>query len=143
MSRAPISSSIAPSPVADRIGRMLLALCAAATLGAFADGFTRIAAAPPDYVLTEFWRTTAYLVFAGLWALLAIAPRGQRGLWELILLQKSLVTVHALAFLDLPGAVRTALVDGAVVTATVLAWVLCHGWQTWRQPVAPRTTATA
>lgn len=63
-----------PLPAADRIGRILLAVRAVATLGAFVDGSLRISDAPDDFVLTEFRRTTAYLVFAGLWALLAVAP---------------------------------------------------------------------
>jgi hypothetical protein len=131
-----------PAPWADRIGRTLLALCAAATLVAFAEGTTLIANTPEEYVLTEFWRTTAYLVFAGLWAFLAAAPRTQRGMWELILLQKVLVTVHALVYLDLPGAVRTAWIDGAVVVATVVAFVLCRGWRTWRRSEAQQVAVS-
>ncbi|ANY07887.1 hypothetical protein [Pseudonocardia sp. HH130630-07] len=125
-----------PTPWADRTGRLLLAVCALATLGAFADGINRILAAPDEYALTEFWRTTAYLVFAGLWAMLALRPRGQRGVWELVLLQKGLVTAHALLNLDLPYAVRSAWIDGLLVVATVAAFVLCRGWLTWRPGAA-------
>jgi hypothetical protein len=126
-----------PSPGADRLGRALLALCAAATLVAFADGITRIAGAPDDYVLTEFWRTTAYLVFAGMWALLAVAPRAQRGMFELILLQKVLVTAQALLVMGLPGTLQTAVIDGAVVAATAAAYVLCRGWYAWQNGTSP------
>jgi hypothetical protein len=120
------------SPVAERIGRSLLALCAIATIVAFVDGIGRVSNAPDDYVLTEFWRTTAYLVFAGLWALLALAPRAQRGVFELILLQKTLVTVQALIVMGLPGTTQTAIIDGALVIATLTAYVLCRGWYAWR-----------
>lgn len=137
------NTSADPAPWADRIGRTLLALCALSTLVAFADGITRIANAPAEYVLTEFWRTTAYLVFAGLWAFLAAAPRTQRGMWELLLLHKVLVTVHAIAYIDLPYAVRTAWIDGAVVVATAVAFVLCRGWYTWRRPEAPQVAVNA
>lgn len=116
---------------ADRIGRTLLALCAIATVGAFVDGIGRTSDAPDDYVLTEFWRTTAYLVFAGMWALLAIAPRAQRGMFELILLQKTVVTVQALIVMGRPGSARTAAIDGALVVATLTAYVLCRGWYAW------------
>ncbi|MDR7276286.1 hypothetical protein [Catenuloplanes atrovinosus] len=131
----------APSRTADRIGRTLLALCAAATMVAFANGITRVASAPDDYLLTEFWRTVAYLVFTGLWVLLAWAPRAQRGVWELILLHKGVVTVQALLFLHLPGAVLTAWIDGTVTAVTVAALILCRGWQSWRR--VPDGTATA
>jgi len=132
-----VAATEAPSRGADLVGRSLLALCALATMVAFADGLTRIAEAPAEWVLTEFWRTTAYLVFAGMWALLAVWPRSLRGVWELILLHKVLVTVQALLFLDLPYAVQTAWIDGAVVAATVAAWVLCRGWLTWRRRLTP------
>ncbi|MEV4280933.1 hypothetical protein [Actinoplanes xinjiangensis] len=121
------------SPGADRIGRTLMALCAIATIGAFVDGISRVSGAPDDYVLTEFWRTTAYLVFAGMWALLAVAPRAQRGMFELILLQKTLVTVHAVIVMGLPGSAQTAAIDGALVVATVTAYVLCRGWYAWKR----------
>lgn len=121
------------SPGADRIGRSLLAVCAIATMGAFVDGIGRVSDAPDDFLLTEFWRTTAYLVFAGMWALLAVAPRAQRGMFELILLQKTLVTVQALIVMDLPGSALTAAIDGAVVVATLTAYVLCRGWYAWKR----------
>ena len=128
------TSTFAPPRGADLVGRALLALCALSTVFAFVDGLTRVAAAPAEWVLTEFWRTAAYLVFAGMWTLLAVRPRSQRGMWELIVLHKVLVTVQALLVLDLPGAAQTAWVDGALVAVTVTAWVLCRGWRTWRRP---------
>lgn len=133
MTTATATSTGAPPRGADLVGRALLALCALSTAVAFVDGVTRVAAAPAEWVLTEFWRTAAYLVFAGMWALLAARPRSQRGMWELIVLHKVLVTVQALLVLDLPGAARTAWVDGALVAATFTAWVLCRGWLTWRR----------
>jgi hypothetical protein len=96
-----------------------------------------VTAAPAEWVLTEFWRTAAYLVFAGIWALLATRPCSQQGMWELIVLHKALVTIQTLLVLDLPGAARTACVDGALVAATVTAWVLCRGWLTWHRSPAP------
>jgi hypothetical protein len=121
-----------PAPWADRTGRTLLAIDAIATLGAFAQGIPRIVNATDEQLLTEFWRTTAYIVFAGMWALLAIAPRKQRGMWELILVQKIAVTLFALVSISKPEAVQTAIIDGFVVVTTVAAYILCRGWYTWR-----------
>ncbi|GAB3457254.1 hypothetical protein [Actinophytocola sediminis] len=121
-----------PGRLGDRIGRTMLAIDAIATLGAFAQGIPRVIDAADEHVLTEFWRTTAYLVFAGMWAMLAIAPRKQRGMWELILLQKILVTLFALISLDKPEAGQTAIIDGFVVVTTVAAYFLCRGWVTWK-----------
>jgi peptidoglycan/LPS O-acetylase OafA/YrhL len=121
-----------PAPWADRTGRTLLAIDALATLGAFAQGIPRVADAADEQLLTEFWRTTAYIVFAGMWALLAIAPREQRGMWELILVQKIAVTLLAIVSIGKPEAAQTAVIDGFVVVTTVAAYVLCRGWYTWR-----------
>lgn len=123
----------APPRGADLVGRGLLALCALSATVAVAEGATRVAAAPAEWVLTEFWRTAAYLVFAGMWALLVARPRSQRGLWELIVLHKVLVTAQALLVIDLPGAAQTAWVDGALLVATLTAWVLCRGRLTWHR----------
>lgn len=60
-------------------------------------------------------------------------------MWEMILLQKGLVTTHALLNLGLPYAVRTVWIDGALVAATGAAYVLCRRWFTWR----PRTGTAA
>lgn len=40
---------------------------------------------------------------------------------------------HALYVPDLPGAAKTAWVDGVLVVATVAAWVLGRDWLTWRR----------
>jgi hypothetical protein len=137
LSTATTASTGAPPRGADLVGRALLTLCAMSAAIAFTDGVTRAAAAPAEWVLTEFWRSAAYLVFAGMWALLAAGPRSQRGMWELIVLHKVLITIHALLMLGLPGAGRTAWADGLLVVATATAWVLCRGWLTWRPAPAP------
>jgi hypothetical protein len=121
-----------PTALADRIGRGLLGLCSVATLGAFAQGIQIMTEVPDERVITEAWRTFAYIVFAGLWAMLAIAPRRQRGVWELVLVQKIAITVFALIAFDLPDAQKTFVVDLSLVLATALAYVLCRGWYGWR-----------
>jgi hypothetical protein len=121
-----------PTSTADRIGRGLLALCAVSTLGAFANGIMIMARVSDERVVTEAWRTFAYLVFAGLWAVLAAAPRTRPGVWELLLLQKVAITAFCLVAIDLPDARSTFFIDLAVVVATAVAYVLCRGWESWR-----------
>ncbi|WP_440098866.1 hypothetical protein [Streptosporangium sp. H16] len=127
-----------PTPWADRIGRTLMALNAVATLVAFAGGVMIMTSVSDDRVITEAWRTFAYIVFAGLWAILAVAPRRQWGLWELLLLQKSAITVYSFAMWDMPDASSTALIDLAVTVTTAAAYVLCRGWYAWRTDAPSR-----
>ncbi|GAA3410644.1 hypothetical protein [Streptosporangium vulgare] len=127
-----------PAPWADRIGRTLMALDAVATLVAFAGGVMIMISVSDDRVITEAWRTFAYIVFAGLWAILAIAPRRQWGLWELLLLQKGAITVYSFTMWDMPDASSTALIDLAVTVTTAAAYVLCRGWYAWRTDASDR-----
>lgn len=121
-----------PARWADLTGRTLMAITGISTLIPFVNGISRVANAPEAYMLTEFWRTTAYLVFAGLWGLLAWAPRRQRGIWELLLIQKTAVSVFALVNLGATDSVRDSISDSSLVVATAVGYVLCRGWQTWR-----------
>ncbi|MDI5939163.1 MULTISPECIES: hypothetical protein [Micromonospora] len=122
-----------PTRWQDRTGRILMAITAAATLVPFVEGVSRLGGLSDDLILTEYWRTCAYIVFAGMWAMLAVAPRKQRGMWELLLFHKIAVTVQATFVLDVPHAVRTLVADGSVSVTTVAAYVLCRGWHTWRR----------
>jgi hypothetical protein len=128
---APVATDRGPTRLQDRTGRTLMAITAAATLIPFVEGVTRLPGLDDDLILTEYWRTTAYLVFAGMWALLAVAPRKQRGMWELLIFHKVAVTVHALFVLDVEHATRTLVADGLVSTATIAGYVLCRGWRSW------------
>ena len=129
-------TTTSPPRWADRVGRTLMAVNALATLGALADGVGRVAASPDAHLLTEAWRTLAYIVFAGLWAIIAVAPRRQWGIWELILIQKIAITAFAAAHIGVPDAPKHVVVDGFLVVTTALAYVLCRAWQAWR----PATT---
>jgi hypothetical protein len=121
-----------PTTTADRIGRWLLALCGIATLGAFANGISIMATVAPERLMSEAWRTFAYLVFAGLFAMLTRSPRTQRGAWELVFVHKIAITVFAIAAGDTPDAKATWPIDLVLVLATGVAYVLCRGWYGWR-----------
>lgn len=121
-----------PTPLADRIGRGLLALCGIATLGAFAQGISIMTTVAPERLMSEAWRTFAYLVFVGLFAMLIVAPRTQRGSWELVFGHKIAITVFAIAAGDTPDAKATWPIDLALVLVTAVAYVLCRGWYGWR-----------
>ena len=117
--------------VSDRIGRILLWLLVAMTLGAFVDGLGRIGAAGPDRVWVEVWRTFAYLVFAGLFALLAVRPRQSPGLWELTAGHKLAVVVAGLTLGDVAEAHIAMAIDTLLIVMIGSAWGLCRGWRSW------------
>ncbi|WP_437575512.1 hypothetical protein [Sorangium sp. So ce887] len=121
-----------PSPRADRTGRGLMALNAVLTLGAFAGGVRIIVSAADDRLVVEVWRTFAYVVFAGMWALIAAWPRRLPGVWELVLFHKLAVTVYYFAIGDVPEAPLAARIDLWLVSTTALAYALCRGWYGWR-----------
>ncbi|GAA1652067.1 hypothetical protein [Actinoplanes couchii] len=119
----------------DRIGRALMGLDAVFTVVAVVNGFTLMAVATDETIIVEGWRTFGFIVFVGLWALIAVWPRRVPGVWELILIHKVLVTGLALTVLDsASGAAETAWIDGWLVISTAVAYVLCRGWQAWRRP---------
>jgi hypothetical protein len=121
----------------DRIGRILLALLAVSTLGAFATGIVDILAAGPDTLVVQSWRATGYLVFAGLFALLAARPRDAAWVWELVVVQKAAVTVIGFANIGAADAVFKSSVDLVLVVVMTIGWVLCRGWLSWhREPAA-------
>jgi hypothetical protein len=127
-----VATAARPAPWADRIGRGIMALNAVAALLAFASGLMITAGVSDDRLISETWRTLAYIVFAGLWALLTVAPRSHRGLWELLLFHKGAITAYCFAMWHLPDAPITALVDLTVTVTTLIAYVLCRGWLAWR-----------
>ncbi|MFC4588390.1 hypothetical protein [Sphaerisporangium corydalis] len=122
----------------DLIGRGLLAIASVATVGAFVEGCTVVAAAGDDRIWVDFWRTTAYLVFAGLFAMLALAPRTRWGVWELVFVQKVSLVVFGALVGDVNEASRATLVDLGLVVVLAVSYPLCRGWYTWRsRAVAP------
>lgn len=118
---------------ADRIGRGLMTFDALATIFALVNGVILMTTVADDRLITEAWRTFAYVIFAGLWAILAIRPRSLPGLWEMLLFHKAAITIFALVMLGAPEAPLTAAIDGVLVVTTALAYVLCRGWTPWQQ----------
>jgi hypothetical protein len=116
-----------------KVGRGLLACAAIATAAVFVVGFTIVAHAHDDRVWVEVWRTTAYGVFAGLFALLAHAPRSQRAIWLLVFGQKLALVIFGALLGDVNEARQATLVDLALVAILVASFILCRGWYAWRK----------
>ncbi|WP_328453492.1 hypothetical protein [Amycolatopsis sp. NBC_00438] len=116
----------------DLIGRGLLAVAALATVGAAIRGMVYVGRVADDRIWIENWRMTAFWLVAGLFALLAWKPRAQRGVWEVLFAQKSVLVVIAVVLGDVPEAGEAGYVDFGLVVILVASYFLCRGWQGWR-----------
>ena len=77
----------------------------------------------PEYQLTGYWRAYGLLVFAALSAYLGATPPGAAVLWLVVIFHKLSMTMTALLLLrhDVTGAPTAAMIDGAMVLATLIA----------------------
>lgn len=117
--------------VRDRIGRALLWLAALAAAAAALGAYGTVVDAEPAVTVVETWRAYGFVVFAGLFALLALRPRGYRGVWPLVIFHKVAMTVTALAYTRNAAVEGTGSIlvwDGALSVLLVLAFVLCRAW---------------
>ncbi|MGW4155878.1 hypothetical protein ACWEDF_22265 [Micromonospora chersina] len=117
--------------VRDRIGRVLLWLAAIGAVAAALGAYGAVADAEPAVTVVETWRAYGFVVFAGLFALLAVRPRGHRAVWVLVIFHKVAMTMTALAYsrdAAIEGTGTVLVFDGALSVLLVLALVLCRGW---------------
>ena len=117
--RSPVAR--AKRSVRDRVAKVLMILAALGALASFVEAIGAVAKAGPDTVIVESWRMLGFLVFAGIFALLAFRPRTLPGLC---------------ATQDAQGAVTTAVADGALTALLITAYVLARGYRAWREPSA-------
>jgi len=117
----------------DRLGRSLMILASAGAIGAFSYGIKQVQAAAPDTVWVETWRMLAFLVFAGMFTLLAFRPRLSAGVWELVLLHKLAMVIAAIFMLNVKEASIAAPVDTALVLLIITSYILTRGWRSWHQ----------
>jgi hypothetical protein len=116
----------------DKLGRGLMWLLVVLTPIAFADGLRRMAGVGSDRVWIETWRTFAYVVFAGLFAILAWRPRQSPGIWELVFAHKSAVVLYGLTLGDVKEARLAIVVDTVLVVLMAVGWWLTRGWESWK-----------
>jgi len=115
----------------DTLGRGLMWLLVVLTLAAFADGLRRMAAGS-DRIGIETWRTFAYIVFGGLFVIIAWRPQHSPGVWELVFAHKSGVVLYGLTLGDVPEAPIAIVVDTVLVVVMTASWWLTRGWKRWK-----------
>jgi hypothetical protein len=115
----------------DRIARSLLWLAAVGAAASAAASVSTIAQASGATTVVETWRGYGYLVFAGLFVLLALRPHNYRGVWELVIANKVALTATALAFAARGGIAATGTIiiwDGGLSVLLIAAYLTCRGW---------------
>lgn len=118
--------------VRDRAAMALMLLAALGALLAFVGSIGAATAAGFDTVVVEAWRTYGFLVFAGLFVLLALRPRHYAGVWELGIFHKGAMSVTAaLVGGEATAASMVAMVDGILAAMTIAAYFLAKGYTGW------------
>src|SRR5262245_54931224 len=113
----------------DRLGTLLLSVCAAGAIVAAVSAIDTVADAGSTTEAVETWRLVGFVFFAGVFVLLALAPRQLRGLWELTIVAKLALPVAGATFLrGSTDATTFVIFDGLVTALLVAAYVSMAGW---------------
>ncbi len=117
---------------ADRMGRGLMGLAALSALGAFAGGLGAVQTAGQDTIWVETWRMFGFIVFAGMFTLLAFRPRVSAGVWELAFFHKSAMAFSALVLSGAREAVLAGTIDAVLALVILISYVCTRGWTAWK-----------
>jgi hypothetical protein len=102
----------------DRLGAALLSVCAVGGIVAAISALGTVSDAGSATEAVETWRLVGFAFFAGIFVLLALAPRQLRGLWELTIAAKLALPVAGATFLRGSTDADTFVVfDGSVTVA--------------------------
>lgn len=117
----------------DRVATVLLLLAALGALFSFVDAIGAAMAADPGARVTESWRMYGFLVFAGLFVLLALRPRRSPGVREPVIFHKTAVAVTAAALVrgGAEDAATVAAADGVLAVVLITAYFLSRGYSDW------------
>lgn len=119
--------------------RVLMALASLGALAAAATSIQVVIAAGPETLVVEIWRLAGFVLFSGLFALLTYRPLHYAGVWELVIVNKLVLTTLALTYASSAhGAGEVALVDGILTGVLLVAYLLSQGWRAWSYVLWPR-----
>ena len=117
----------------DRIAKTIMLFATGAALLAFIGSVSGAFAASPDRIFAEIWQSYGFLMFAGLYLLLALWPRHYPGVWELAILNKAALSITFLLCLrsDVPDAIMIGCIDGGLAIGTSIAYFLTKAYYSW------------
>jgi hypothetical protein len=117
----------------DRLGRGLMWFAALGAFSAFASAVPTVASAASDAIWVETWRMFGFLVFTGMFVLLAVRPRNSAGIWELAFFHKAAMAISALILSGAKDAAMAGTIDGVLAVLIVIAYFLTRGWTAWKK----------
>ncbi len=117
----------------DRTATVLMLLAAVGAFIAFVSSISNVATAGPATQVVEIWRMYGFVVFTGLYVLLAFWPRRYPGIWELAIADKAALSITGLVLLGrgVTDAQTILIADGILAVLTLLAYVLAKGYTSW------------
>ena len=117
----------------DRMAMILMLVAALGALYALITSFGVATTSSPEIQQVEWWRVFGFLLFTGLFVLLAFWPRRYPGLWELLILDKALLTIAEVVLIGnhAKDAVTTAEADGILTVILLAAYLLSRGYRSW------------
>jgi hypothetical protein len=117
----------------DRLGRGLMWFAALGAFTAFLSGIPAVKMAGSVTVWVETWRLVGFLVFAGMFVLLALRPRKSAGIWELAFFHKAAMAISALVLVGAREANMAGAIDGLLAILLVASYILTRGWLGWKK----------
>ncbi len=114
------------------LGRGLMWFAALGAFSAFASAILAVDSATSDTVWVETWRMFGFLVFTGMFVLLALRPRNSAGVWELAFFHKAAMAVSALVLSGAKEAAMAGTIDGVLAVLIMVAYILTRGWMAWK-----------
>ena len=117
----------------DRVATGLMLLAAIGAFISFVTSISSVATASPATQVVEIWRMYGFVVFSGLYALLAFWPRRYPGIWELVILDKAALGITGLVLLGrgVADAQTILIFDGSLAVITFVAYLLAKGYTGW------------
>lgn len=117
----------------DRIAKIIMLCASGGALLAFVGSVSGAFAGSSDRIFAEVWQSYGFLMFAGLYLLLALWPRHYPGVWELAILNKAALSITFLLFFrsNVPDAIMIGCIDGALAIGTCIAYILTAAQSSW------------
>lgn len=124
----------ASSTIRDRLALTLMIVSAGGAGVAALTSIGDVAAAGPATQQVEAWRLWGFVMFAGVFALLAVGPRRYPGLWELAIADKAALTVTEALLMGrhAANAPSSAIIDGVLTIVLLASYLLSRGYAGWR-----------